>query len=136
MPQMIKFEQWKQIRHQDAMIPEEVDAQINADTSEEMAKLIAKLDDLQAQRRKLMKDSHKLEAQLLDIDIQLTRNDIEKIELEEKRGKLKQAIEISKKTRKEGRVPNEDEADKEIEMEAPIEKKPKKDEQTEKNPKV
>jgi hypothetical protein len=103
-----------------------------------MAELIAKLDDLQAERRKLMKDSHKLEAQLLDIDIKLTRNDIEKLELEERRGKIKKAIEISKETRKEGKIRNEDGEDIDTEdSEIESEKTPKENEkEKQKNPKI
>jgi|LauGreSBDMM110SN_4_FD.fasta_scaffold32279_2 hypothetical protein len=138
MPKMIKFEQWRQMYSQSNMLPEEVDPNISGDTTADMAELIAKLDDLQAERRKLMKDSHKLEAQLLDIDIKLTRNDIEKLELEERRGKIKKAIEISKETRKEGKIRNEDGEDIDTEdSEIESEKTPKENEkEKQKNPKI
>lgn len=96
MKQITKFKDWENTKYS-------VKEEQEKPATENNAELLATLADLVAKRKVHIKNKEDFEAQILDIDIKLTKIEIEKNELQEKRKQLTGAKEIASIRRKEGK---------------------------------
>jgi len=72
----------------------------NPDNSE----LIAKLSDLQRERKQAIRDSRDFDAQILEVESKIIKLDIQRNDLQKKLEELQSAKVISEKERREGRT--------------------------------
>jgi hypothetical protein len=101
MRKMIKFNEWEQEKTGSIKEDAELVAQPNDDV---IADLIARLDDLTTKRKRLIKNSNNIEAQILEVDIKLIKLEMDKHNLEVKRQQLQKAQELTQERNIEGKT--------------------------------
>ena len=97
MGQFTKFSEWEKSKYS-ANEEEGQDAK-----SPGNAELIAKISDLVAERKAHIKNKEDFQAQILELDIKILKNELENRELAEKRKHLNDAKSLAENRRKEGR---------------------------------
>lgn len=99
MEKFVKFSDWEKTKY--SVSEDKEKEEIPAEPGS--AQLIAELEELNAKRKKAVKQQDAYESQILEIEIKLKKLEIERQDLLKKQKDLSEARELSKKTKLEGR---------------------------------